>query len=206
MMISRAESKLGSQSFMQLVAEPRGELSTLVQNNPLRNSMKTNNPRYIKICQLIPSVGGLYWYKVGDFGESMHNNPDSIVTTVRLGKSRDEVHPYFILFPLGYLKRLQQSSGVLVFSLHMLTDITPGDKQGNFTLHSMPQKSLLQVLVHFGSSGMDRIRLGENRCGHQTERAASSASPRIVMVPSRPGILTMLYAWCIFAATGAHRP
>jgi hypothetical protein len=39
-----------------------------------------------------------------------------------------------------------------------LTDIAPSDKEGYFSLHTVPPKLSLQVLVHFGSSGMNGIR------------------------------------------------
>ena len=92
---------------MQLLPEPRGELSATVRNNPLRNSMQTNNPRNIKIGKLISSVGGPYWDKVSNLGESVHYNPDSIVTTVRLRKYGDKIHSNFIPLPLGNLEGLQ---------------------------------------------------------------------------------------------------
>jgi hypothetical protein len=46
----------------------------------------------------------------------------------------------------------------LVLSLDALADITPGDEKGYFPLHTVPPKLFLQVLIHFGASGMDRIR------------------------------------------------
>jgi hypothetical protein len=45
-----------------------------------------------------------------------------------------------------------------VFSPDALADITPGDVKGYFPLHTVPPELFLQVLVHFGASGMDRIR------------------------------------------------
>jgi hypothetical protein len=45
-----------------------------------------------------------------------------------------------------------------VFSLDALANITPGDVKGYFSLHTVPPKLFLQVLVHFGAFGMDRIR------------------------------------------------
>jgi hypothetical protein len=45
-----------------------------------------------------------------------------------------------------------------VFSFDALANITSGDVEGYFPLHTVPPKLFLQVLVHFGASGVDRIR------------------------------------------------
>src|SRR3954469_23075672 len=42
--------------------------------------------------------------------------------------------------------------------LDSLTYITLGDIASNFSLHLMPPKLLLQVLIHLRSSGVDRIK------------------------------------------------
>jgi hypothetical protein len=44
-----------------------------------------------------------------------------------------------------------------VLGLDSLADVTPGNIEGDFSLHSMPPKLLLQVLIHFHTSRMDRI-------------------------------------------------
>jgi hypothetical protein len=45
----------------------------------------------------------------------------------------------------------------LVLSLDALADVTPGNIKGYLSLHAMPPKLLLQVLIHLGTSWMDRI-------------------------------------------------
>jgi hypothetical protein len=45
-----------------------------------------------------------------------------------------------------------------VLSFDALADITLGDVKGYFPLHTVPPKLFLQVLVHFGASGVDRIQ------------------------------------------------
>jgi hypothetical protein len=45
-----------------------------------------------------------------------------------------------------------------MFGLDALTDVTPGNIESYFSLHTMPPKPFLQVLVHLGASGMNRIR------------------------------------------------
>src|SRR3954471_7163597 len=42
--------------------------------------------------------------------------------------------------------------------LDSLTYITLGDIASDFSLHLMPQKLLFQILIHFSSSGVDRIK------------------------------------------------
>src|SRR3954468_22922939 len=42
--------------------------------------------------------------------------------------------------------------------LDSLTHITLGDKASDFSLHLMPPKLLLQILIHLCSSGVDRIK------------------------------------------------
>src|SRR3954468_18534004 len=42
--------------------------------------------------------------------------------------------------------------------LGSLTYITLGDIASDFSLHIMPPKLLLQILIHLGSSGVDRIK------------------------------------------------
>jgi hypothetical protein len=40
----------------------------------------------------------------------------------------------------------------------MLADVTSSDKESYISLHTVPPKMFLQVLVHFGASGVNRIR------------------------------------------------
>jgi hypothetical protein len=44
-----------------------------------------------------------------------------------------------------------------VLGLDMLADVTPDNIKGYLSLHDMPPKLLLQVFVHFGTSGMNRV-------------------------------------------------
>jgi hypothetical protein len=45
-----------------------------------------------------------------------------------------------------------------VLSLDTLADIASCDIEGYLSLHTVPPKLFLQVLVHFCASGMNRIR------------------------------------------------
>src|SRR3954470_4672639 len=53
---------------------------------------------------------------------------------------------------------LQQSSRSLMSRLDSLTYITLGDIASDFSLHLMPPKLLLQILIHLCSSRVDRIK------------------------------------------------
>jgi hypothetical protein len=46
----------------------------------------------------------------------------------------------------------------LVLGLDSVTNIAPGDIESYLPLHTVPPKMLLQVLVHFCASGMNRVR------------------------------------------------
>jgi hypothetical protein len=45
-----------------------------------------------------------------------------------------------------------------VLYLDTLADVTSSDIESYLSLHTVPPKTFLQVLVHLGASGMDRIR------------------------------------------------
>ena len=45
-----------------------------------------------------------------------------------------------------------------MFSFDSLAYVTLSDGSGYLSLHAMPLESLLQVLIHLGSSGVDGIR------------------------------------------------
>src|SRR4051812_12432643 len=95
---------------------------------------------------------------MGDFGQSVEYDPDRFISPTRSRQSGDEVHSNGIPFPFWNLQWLQQSSGSLMSRLDSLTYITLGDIAFDFSLHLMPPKLLLQILIHLRSSGMDRIK------------------------------------------------
>src|SRR3954470_7475909 len=93
-----------------------------------------------------------------DFGQSVHYDPDRVISPTRSRQSGDKVHSNGIPFPFQNLQGLQQSSGSLMSGLDSLTYITLGDIASDFSLHLMPPKLLFQVLIHLRSSGVDRIK------------------------------------------------
>src|SRR3954469_23739366 len=95
---------------------------------------------------------------MGDLGQSVHYDPDRVISPTRSRQSSDKVHSYRIPFPFRNLQWLQQSSGSLMSCLDSLTNITLGDIASDFSLHLMPPKLLLQILIHLRSSGVERIK------------------------------------------------
>src|SRR3954468_13485422 len=95
---------------------------------------------------------------MGNFGQSVHYDPDRVISPTRSRQSGDKVHSNGIPFPFWNLQGLQQSSGSLMSCLDSLTYITLGDIASDFSLHFMPPKLLFQILLHLSSSGMDRIK------------------------------------------------
>jgi hypothetical protein len=94
---------------------------------------------------------------MGNFGETINNYLDRVVSTFGSRESGDKVHSYFFPFPHGDFQGLEKSSGALMFSLNFFSDITSGDKECNVPLHSVPPKGVFQILVHFGPSRVNRI-------------------------------------------------
>src|SRR3954468_2591635 len=95
---------------------------------------------------------------MGDFGQSVHYDPDRVISPTRSRQSGDKVHSNGIPFPFRNMQGLQQSSGSLMSCLDSLTYITLGDIASDFSLHFMPPKLLFQILIHLSFSGMDRIK------------------------------------------------
>src|SRR3954471_22615394 len=95
---------------------------------------------------------------MGDFGQFVHYDPDGVISPTRSRQSSDKVHSNGIPFPFRNLQGLQQASGCLMSCLDSLTYVTLGDIASDFSLHLMPPKLLLQILIHLSSSGMDRIK------------------------------------------------
>src|SRR3954468_20388519 len=95
---------------------------------------------------------------MGDFGQSVHYDPDRDISPTRSRQSGDKVHSNGIPFPFRNMQGLQQSSGSLMSCLDSLTYITLGDIASDFSLHLMPPKLLFQILIHPSPSGVDRIK------------------------------------------------
>src|SRR4051812_42142666 len=95
---------------------------------------------------------------MGEFGQSVHYDPDRVIYPTRSRQSGDKVHSNGIPFPLRNPQWLQQSSGSFMSILDSLTYFTLGDIASDFSLHLMPPKLLFQILIHLCSSWVDRIK------------------------------------------------
>src|ERR1043165_5535936 len=93
---------------------------------------------------------------MGNLGQVINDNKDSIVALLRPRKPGDKVHLYVIPLPLRNLERLEQPCWLMVLCLPSPAHITLGDKTGNIPLHMSPPKPLLEVLIHLGSTRVDR--------------------------------------------------
>jgi hypothetical protein len=60
--------------------------------------METHYTGYIKIGQPGSGESGLDWDEMGDLSESINNDPDGVMATLRLRKSSNEVHSNFFPF------------------------------------------------------------------------------------------------------------
>lgn len=96
--IGCAEVESGSQGFMQALPKSRRELRTSVGYYPFEHSKQANNRGHIQLCQLTISVGGLGWYEVCYFSQTVDHNPDGVIARLGPRQSSDKVHAY--LFPL----------------------------------------------------------------------------------------------------------
>src|SRR3954469_18492708 len=87
--------------------------------------------------------------EVSNFGESIDDNEDGIISFLGFWKTSDEVHTDFVPFPLGNRQRLKSTSMSLMFCLNATTNITFNNKLSNVSFHPSPPKSLAEISVHF---------------------------------------------------------
>src|SRR3990170_5944488 len=80
------------------------------------------------------------------------------MTLLRSRKTSNEIHLDFVPFPFRNIKWLQSSSRPLVFCFDATTDVTLRNITSNVLLHVWPPESLTNVLVHLGTTGMNRQR------------------------------------------------
>src|SRR3954466_14239725 len=95
---------------------------------------------------------------MGYLGQSIQYDPNRVISPTRCRQTSDKVHSYGIPFPFRNLQWLQQSCGSPMSRLDSLTNITLGYVASDFSLHLMPPKFLLQILIHLCSSRVDRIK------------------------------------------------
>ena len=132
--------------------------------------MQTYNSGNVQLSKFRSCVCGLDWNKMSNFHQVIHCNPNRIISRLSLGQSNNKIHTNFFPFPLWYFQGLKQSCGSLMFSFDSLTYIISCYIFCNFSLHSIPlisilqislhsipPISILQILIYLGTPGMNRI-------------------------------------------------
>jgi hypothetical protein len=71
-------------------------------------------------------MGHLDRYEVSYLGQSIYKYPKGIIYRLNPRKSHYEIHNNLFPPSLGYLQRLQQSSGSLMLGLDSLTGVVKG--------------------------------------------------------------------------------
>src|ERR1041385_6556639 len=104
--------------------------------------MKRHNSRDIQVRLLASSYGLANGKEVSNFGKSINDNEDGIISFLAFWKASDEVHTEFVPFPLGNRQWFKSTSRSLVFCLNATTNITFDNILSNFSLHPSPPKSL----------------------------------------------------------------
>src|ERR1041385_744194 len=133
---------MSSHSILKASPESRGEKATWIRIDYQRNTVKRHNSRGVQVRQLTSSYRLANWKEVSNFGKSVNDYEDGIVSFLGFWKAGDEVHTEFVPFPLGNRQRLKCASRSLVFYLNATTNITFNNKSSNVSLHPGPPKSL----------------------------------------------------------------
>src|SRR3954466_8142849 len=95
---------------------------------------------------------------MNNFGESVDDDKDSIMTLLRSRKTGDEVHLNLVPFPFRNREGLQSYSRSLMFCLDATANVTLIDITSNVLLHIRPPVLLTNVLVHLGATRVNRQR------------------------------------------------
>src|SRR3954466_17041 len=95
---------------------------------------------------------------MNNFGESVDDDKDSIMTLLRSRKTGDEVHLNLLPFPFRNREGLQSSSRSLIFCLDATANVTLINITSNVLLHIRPLVPLTNVLVHLGATRVNRQR------------------------------------------------
>src|SRR3954468_2587158 len=146
---------MSSHSTLKASPEFRGEKATTIRIDHQRNTVKRYNSRDVQVCQLTSSYRLANGKEVSNFGKSVNDHEDGIISFLGFRKAGDEVHTDLVPFPLWNRQRLKCTSRSMVFGLNATTNITFGNKSSNVSLHPGPPKSLAYISVHFCATGMN---------------------------------------------------
>src|ERR1041385_2015686 len=126
---------MSSHSILKASPKSRGEKATTIRIDYQRNPVKRHNSRDVQVRQLTSSYRLANREEVSNFGKSVNDNEDGIISFLSFWKAGDEVHTDFVPFPLGNRRRLKCASRSLVFCLNATTHITFGNKSRNVSPH-----------------------------------------------------------------------
>src|SRR4051812_22723607 len=118
--------------------------------------MEGNNSGHVQFCQLTSRDCLLDWQKVGNLGETIDDDKDGIMTLLRSRKTGDEVHLNLVPFPFRNREWLQSTSGSLMFGFDATANVTLINITSNVLFHVRPPVPLTNVLVHLGTTRVDR--------------------------------------------------
>jgi hypothetical protein len=119
--------------------------------------MIANNVWQVELGILSDPVCGGYGYKMSRLGQAIHNDPYWVVPTWGARQTHDEVHADVFPLPQGNAQWLQISSWPQMIGLDPSTRVTLWHISYDLPLHSHPPEIILQVLIHFVSSMVDRV-------------------------------------------------
>src|SRR5438132_11142107 len=141
---------------MKTFPKAGSELRTAIGDNGLGNTMEANDPGEIQFRILLHGECSLDGKKMRRFGKSINNDPNGIIPLRSLGKSSNEIHANVLPFPRWNGQWLQCSSRLEMFDLHLLANIAFSNISSDFPLHPSPPKLLFEVLIHLGTTWVDR--------------------------------------------------
>ena len=110
--------------------------------------MKPKNLPHIQVSQIsrIPLHGQRD--EVSHLSQMTNNHPHRLISTMGTGKTIHKIHRDMLPFPLGNRKRVQKTTGSLIFSLNLLTRQTMSHKHRDISLYALPPEGHLQIMIH----------------------------------------------------------
>src|ERR1041385_2197708 len=133
---------MSSHSILKASPESTGEKATSIRIDHQRNTVKRHNSRDVQVRQLASSYRLANGKEVSNFGKSVNDHEDGIISFLGFWKAGDEIHTDLVPFPLGNRQWLKSTSRSLVFCLNATTNITFSNISSNVSLHLGPPKSL----------------------------------------------------------------
>jgi hypothetical protein len=113
--------------------------------------------RNVDLSILLNLVSGVDGYEVSRFGESIHVHPNRIKLAGSQRQTHNEIHAYVIPLLVRNTQWLQQSSMFHVVGLYLPVGITLRQIGSYLMFHSCPPELLPQILIHLGTTQMNRV-------------------------------------------------